>query len=102
MTIFQPHAKKSFNYGLMLMAGFALIAALLSISLYNGIVNLRHSLALQETKLQELQTANADLKNRLYGILDAENLREIAGKLSLVKDNSPQYLETPWVFASQY
>jgi len=103
MTFFQPNQKTAkFSVGFVLLVAAVITMALLSIYLYNGVVNIRHSMQSAEIGLQELETANADLKNELYRILDSENLQKLAGQLSLVKDNTPEYLETVWVFASQY
>lgn len=103
MTIFQPHAKQgTFSKGTVLLIALVAVTALLSIYLYNGVVDVRHGLDRAESSLRELSAANAELKNQLYGILDSRSLQDAAAELGLVKDNTPEYLETSWAFASQY
>jgi len=57
-------------------------------------VDLRHSLSGGEKKLDALEVVNAELKNRLYGILDSNNLRLKSDELGLILEKNPLYIET--------
>ena len=64
----------------------------LSINFYNLNVNLKYNIGLQEKAIQQLETANADLRDKLYQTLDGKNLAIIIEKQNLVSDKNPDYM----------
>lgn len=95
MTIIEPNKSKSKVkrfIGLVLTIVF--IGAIFSIQIYNANVDLKYSLSTQEKKLDQLEVINAELKDRLYDILDSNNLRSQAQELGLILEKNPLYLET--------
>ncbi len=102
MTIFTPHQSKiRINAKLFLWVTALLTIVLTSVYIYNQNVAFRHSLSILESELQELQVANADVKNKLYNLLDSKNLHGLIEKLSLIKETQPRYLESNLTVASQ-
>lgn len=94
MTILQPNKNKFRISFLLVGLVFAAAAAVIgNIYLYNGIVAAKHSLTAASKSLEQSQVINADLKNQLYKILDFDNLKKTAEKLSLVRVTRPSYLE---------
>jgi len=95
MTIIEPNKNKSKNkLFIVLISAVIFIGSFFSIRIYNVNVDLRHTLTREEKKLDELEVVNAELKNRLYGILDNNNLRVRADELGLILEKNPLYLET--------
>lgn len=70
-----------------------MVSAIFSIYFYNLNVNLRYQISLQEKSLQQLEAANADLKNQLYQAFDSKNLASIVKKQNLISDKNPDYFE---------
>ncbi len=92
MTIAKPKNKKIRK--LIIIASFTLIIFTLSnVFVYNKIVNLQHLIAVQTKDLENFKLADADLKNKLYQILDLKNLGELAKDLGMIKINNPEFLE---------
>ena len=95
MTIIEPNKRRSklkwliFPVILVIFAG-----AYFSIAIYNTTVNLKHLFKTREAELRHLQIINVELRNRLYALLDAHNLRTAAEALGLVLEKNPSYLET--------
>ena len=107
MTIIEPNKNKSkIKLFIALISVIILIGSFFSIQIYNTNVNLKHTLAREGKKLEQLEVINAELKNRLYGILDDNNLRIRTQDLGLILEKNPAYLETdiqvaatnPWIF----
>ena len=73
----------------ILVSLFALIA--FEIVLYNKNVSARHAITVTHEELRALQSANADLKNQLFALLDFKNADMLAANLGLVKDSRPHY-----------
>jgi len=86
----------------VLIALVLIFGVFLNIYFYNHIVSLRHMLVSSQKNLQKLEVANADLKNDLYKILDADSLTSLASNFGLIKENKPEYLENSWAVASHY
>ena len=79
------------------------IGALFSVFVYNQILATRYQLGNQEEQSNVLRVANAELKDKLYKILDKENSESFFRSLGLIKDNKPVYLQDKWEeFASRY
>lgn len=92
MTIIEP-AKNRYASEFLYIGLLILISAIFSIYFYNLNVNLKYQISFQEKSLQELEAANADLKNQLYHILDSANLTVIVRKYNLIPDKNPDYFE---------
>lgn len=93
MTIIEPF-KNKFRINEFLYIGFLLlIFAILSIYLYNLNVNLKHAVSLREKTVQNLEAANAELRNQFYQITDIRNLNAFAQSHNLIPDKNPDYLE---------
>lgn len=96
MTIIEPNKRKKALKRVVISFG-PLIAVVLSgviasIWLYSDIVELRHSIEEGEAELAELTVENADLKNRFYGLIDADALSLAAEEGGLVLEKRPAYL----------
>jgi len=59
---------------------------------YNGSLSVRTDFNKLRDHVEELQTANADLKNDLYALVDAKTLTSVALRLGLVAEKNPEYL----------
>jgi hypothetical protein len=94
MTIIQPNRtnhKANFLISLLILTSISI--AVWGVFLYNQLVNLRHEVKSQETALSQAEVANAELKNNLYSIIDAKNLKSSVDSQSLILDKNPEYLK---------
>lgn len=93
MTIIQPKNKKTFWNKVLagLVAGVILVAFSL-VLLYARFVNLNHSIAEARRALEKIQTENAELKDRIFALLDQGRLESLAAERGLIKEKNPQYL----------
>ncbi len=94
MTIIQPnkYASRGWRFVVPLMlvlftGGYAVV------SLYTSTVDLRHQFTTQEKEFQQLTVANAELKNRLYALIDPGDAAARAAALGLVLEHRPTYVE---------
>ena len=93
MTIIEPNKSKfKLNLLIILIIGFILAEAVLSIFAYNKSVRINYSLNENKKAIEELQVSKADLKNQLYSVLDLQNADILAAKLGLIKEKRPEYL----------
>jgi len=93
MTIIEPKKNTYFVNEFLYIGLLLLTSAMICIYLYNLNVTLKYQLSLQERAFQELEVRNADLRNKLYGILDFNNLSALIQRENLVSDKNPDYLE---------
>ncbi|MEK7555360.1 MAG: hypothetical protein AAB516_00885 [Patescibacteria group bacterium] len=94
MTIIQPN--KNNNKINLIISGsvvILVISAVWSIFLYNRIVNLRHENQNQEVFIRQIEVANAELKNRFYGMTDAEIFKSSVESQTLILEKNPKYLK---------
>jgi hypothetical protein len=94
MTIIQPNKnnyKMSFLISVLLITSIS--AALWGVFLYNQLVNVRHEIKRQENNLRQAEVMNAELKNNLYSIIDAKNLKSSTDSQSLILDKNPEYVK---------
>ena len=93
MTIIEPN-KNRFHLSLLmtLAISFVILGAILSIFAYSQSVRLHHLLDEQQVLIDDLQVQTADLKNRLYTLLDFGNVDQLAEQLGLIKERKPEYL----------
>jgi cell division protein FtsB len=106
MTIIQPNRSSSFRLN-WLIAGLVLLLVASSVwlvSLYNRIVNLEHGTAAMRREMHEIRSANADMKEEIFGLMDSGRFEELAASRGLVKDRDPRYLQIDpqWSLATHY
>lgn len=93
MTIIEPNKNKfKLNFLIILVIGFILAEAVLSIFAYNRSVRISYSLNENKKSIEELRVSNADFKNQLYSVLDLENADKLAARFGLIKEGKPEYL----------
>lgn len=93
MTIIQLNK----NDSRIKLTAFSLMAALTvatvwGIFLYNNLVNLRHEADQREKIFRAAEVNNAELKNDLYRLIDAQNLEILIKDQSFILDKNPQYV----------
>lgn len=93
MTIIEPTKNKYYSSEFLYLVGLILIIAILNIYFYNLNVNLKYQISVYEKSLQQLDVANAEIKNQLYLMLDSKNLSSLIQKYNLVSDKNPDYFE---------
>lgn len=93
MTIIEPNKKYFLQSSLLYFAAVLLVLIVAGIYFYNLNVNLKYSVSLQEKEISKLETANADLRNEMYRILDVRNLTAVIKQRNLIQDKNPDYLE---------
>lgn len=93
MTIIEPNKNYFLQSSLMYFAGAMLALMIAGIYFYNLNVTLKYGVSMQEKELRALETANADLRNEMYRILDVRNLTAVIKDRNLIQDKNPDYLE---------
>ena len=104
MTLIQPNQTSTLLFKLLGAFVVLFVGGVVAlISLYSSTVSMRHELSDMKTQLQNLQADNAEMKDSLFTMMDAQSLADFAAAHNLVKDTSPKYLQlTPkWEIASQ-
>ena len=96
MTIIQPNKHKEIKRLTVSLGAFIVVSILVWMFVYMQTVNLSHDLARAKNRLEEMKEENAELKDRYYNLVDADNLERLAAERGLVKDKNPQ-----WAFVSQ-
>ena len=95
MTIIQPNKHKDIKK-LSTSLGILLVGVVsMWVFVYLETVNLKHDMANAKNRLDNIKVENADLKDKYYGLVDADNLEKLAMEHGLVKDKNPQ-----WAFVS--
>lgn len=96
MTIIQPGNNKTFlNKILVAMIFGAILVSFMLVALYTRFVNLNHGIAETKKAIEESQTANAELKDKVFALLDRGRLESLAAERNLVEEKNPQYLQAP-------
>lgn len=72
----------------------AVLSVVWGVFLYNELVDVRHDVQKQTGDLQKAEVSNAELKNNLYNVIDANNLETLAKEQSLILENNPQYIKS--------
>ncbi|MEK7608347.1 MAG: hypothetical protein AAB495_02110 [Patescibacteria group bacterium] len=103
MTYIQP--KKSYSLINILLAAAVLgvlggAAGLIMI--YNQTVALSHGIQISKNELRAIETANAEMKGKIFSLFDPESVTAFASGRGLIIDKNPQYIEVSkqWVVAS--
>lgn len=63
------------------------------IFLYNRSVNMEHSISAAQGELRRIQTARAEIQDKIFGLSSDTNLQKLSKERNLVKDKNPRYLE---------
>jgi len=94
MTIIQPNKNNyKSNFIISVLILVLISVALWGMFLYNQLVDLRHEIKKQKISLDEAEVTNAELKNKLYSIIDVENLKSSIDSQSLILDKNPEYVK---------
>jgi hypothetical protein len=93
MTIIEPNKSHFLQSSLLYFAGAMLVLMVAGIYFYNLNVSLKYGISMQEKEIRQLETANADLRNEMYRILDVRNLSAVIQKRNLIQDKNPDYME---------
>ena len=76
-----------------LTTAFLLTGAATLIVFYNQTVDARHVAAAEKEEFNRLQTESAEIKEKMFVLLDNHNLETVAQGRQLVKDDRPRYFE---------
>lgn len=98
MTIIQPNKtnhKANFLISLLILTSVSI--AVWGVFLYNQLVDFRHEIKKQGADISRAEVTNAELKNNLYSIIDAKNLKSSVDSQSLILDKNPEYVKKPLV-----
>jgi cell division protein FtsL len=101
--ISSPHSNRlNIILGMLILLTVLLAANLVVV--YNRLVNADHDIQDLGEQVRNSQTANAELKEEIYGIFSSDALDALATDRSLVRERNPEYLEIPhrWFLASFY
>lgn len=90
MPITPRHKEKRFA-PLVILGACLVIFGAAYIVLYQKTVQSAHQTAALKDELVAQKTANAELKERLYRLLDLKDPSLLAGRMGLVKDAAPHY-----------
>lgn len=97
MTIIEPNKHKLNLAPSFIFLGIILaFSVIFIINLYSRGVDLRHNLISKNKQLEELRVLNADYKNRLYQVLNSQNISSITKERNLIPEKNPRYLEGKW------
>jgi len=104
MTFIQPPRSNNLLNKILLFLILGLIfGTYWLITLYSNSVGLTHGILDMRSQISQIQTQNAELKNKVFSLLDSANLQNLAKDRQLIQEKNPQYLEVDkqWSFASQ-
>lgn len=93
MTIIEPSKNHILSNSVLYFVGLLILCVIAGIYFYNLNVNLKYEVSMNGKAIQQLESANADLRNEMYKMLDAKNLTAIIRKQNLIQDKNPDYLE---------
>lgn len=103
MTYIQPKKHHSLiNLFLVIVAVGVLGGAVGLIIIYNQTVTLSHGTSEAKTALRAIETANAEVKERIFSLFDPAHVAAFAAERGLTVDKNPHYIEVSkqWVVAS--
>ncbi len=92
MTVIQfGYRDLKINFGIAALVSLLVLAVGWSIFLYNRVTGLRHDVLSGQTALQQMQVKDAELKNRLYQMMDTALSDSFIQTSGLVIDKTPTY-----------
>lgn len=101
MTIIQPHKNNyKINFLISIFIVGSLAMAIWGIFLYNQLVNFRHEVTSQENTLRKTEVTNAELKDKLYNLMDTNTFSSSTNPQSLIIDKNPEYVKNQPLMAS--
>ena len=77
------------------------MSAVWGVFLYNRLVDFRHEISNMERGVKLAEASNAELKNNLYKLIDAQNLEAMVDKDSLILDKNPKYVSKNFLANNQ-
>lgn len=93
MTIIEPDKNYFLQNSLLYFAAALMVLMVSGIYLYNLNVNLKYGVSMQEKQIEQLESANSDMRNEMYRILDVRNLTAVIQSRNLIQDRNPDYLQ---------
>ena len=100
----QPNKEKKTLTRLLFILAVPLLGGVVGlVMLYNQTVNVQHAVDGLRADLQEIQTNNAELKERFFGLFDRASIEQFVQERNLIKERNPEYLtvKEQWAVASQ-
>ncbi len=93
MTFIQLNkTQNKINFLILILTLAAIFSAVWGVFLYNQLVNFRHEIVNYEKIVGQAEVENAELKNALYQMMDAENPESAIDGRLLIIENKPQYV----------
>ncbi len=101
MTVIQfGYRDLKINFGIATLVSMLVLSVVWSIFLYNRVTSLRHDVLSEQTALQQLQVKDAELKNRLYQMMDTALSDSFIQTSGLVVDKTPTYVSADIIHSS--
>ena len=92
MTIIHPHKKKFFLQFLVTLFCMIAVCGGVYVVQYSALANVRHEITVMKNNLAEVHVTNAELKNKLYTMIDPVALESLVPRFALTLDMRPEYL----------
>ncbi|MFA6365337.1 MAG: hypothetical protein WCW78_02970 [Candidatus Paceibacterota bacterium] len=92
MTIIRPKKHTQFRYILLILFTLLLGYGTFFIFEYSAIASKKHEVGQLKASVISLQTANADMKEEYYRLVDPANLEAVAVDSGMTIEKRPQYL----------
>lgn len=104
MTITHPNNTRIILTRILVLLAFTLlVSAIWLVIAYNRLVNLKHGVSDLNTRLKQVQTENAGLKNSLFTLVSQDGLDKFVQSRNLILEKNPKYLSvnSQWSLALQ-
>ncbi len=92
MTISQAQPERYASRAIKILLGVIVVSVVASIFLYNRMVVARRGSDQLVKTVDQLNVANAKLKNDLYTMIDSRSLITQAERLGYIKESNPHYI----------
>ncbi len=103
MTIINAQKNKSLIYFLLTLFTLIIAGGLFYIYQYNLLAERKINLDNLKSEIEVVKVQNAELKNKLFQLIDPTKVDSLASRFGLVIDKSPNYLKSPlWVSDSSH
>lgn len=101
MTVIQfGYRDLKVNFSIATLVSVLVLSVVWSISLYNRVTGLQHDVLSSQAALQQLQVKDAELKNRLYQMMDTALSDSFIQTSGLVMDKAPTYASAGVIHSS--
>lgn len=94
MTFFKPEQKNFIDYIIAGLVMFCLLVSFGLVYLYNHSVNLAHEISAAEVDIRSIQTAKAQLQDKIFTLLNGINPHNFSKERNLIEEKNPQYIKT--------